>query len=82
MERRVRFGEERKQMALDVLQICKEEKQNGELFLPLSQYLARASMLAGVSKRTLTRLRAASIQEERARSKERSDKIVDVFDSV
>ena len=68
-------------MALDVLQICKEEKRNGELFLPLSQYLARASMLTGVSKRTLTRFRAASILEERAKRKERADKIVvDDFD--
>ena len=68
-------------MALDVLQICKEEKRNGELFLPVSQYLARASMLTGVSKRTLTRLRAASILEERAKRKERADKIVvDDFD--
>ena len=76
MDKRVRFGEERKQMALDVLQICKEEKRNEELFLPLSQYLARASMLTGFSKRTLTRFRAASILEERAKKKVRADKIV------
>ena len=68
-------------MALDVLVICKEEKRNGELFLPLSQYLARASMLTGVSERTLTRFRAAPILEEMAKRKERADKIVvDDFD--
>ena len=38
-------------------------------------------MLTGVSKRTLTRFRAASILEERAKRKERADKIVvDDFD--
>ena len=38
-------------------------------------------MLTGVLKQTLTRLRAASILEERAKKKERADKIVvDDFD--
>ena len=38
-------------------------------------------MLTGVSERTLTRFRAASILEERAKMKERADKIVvDDFD--
>ena len=44
---------ESKTIALNVLKICREEKKNGELFLPLASHLARAYMLKGVSERTL-----------------------------
>ena len=40
-----RLDNQSKSIALNVLKVCREEKQNGELFLPLASNLARASML-------------------------------------
>ena len=67
-------------IALNVLKVCREKKQNGELFLPLASHLARASMLTGVPERSLVRFRTSNLHENSIR-KVRSDKLeVDDFD--
>ena len=45
-----RLDNQSKLTALNVLKVCREEKENGKLFLPLTSHLARASMLTGVPK--------------------------------
>ena len=52
-----RLDNQSKLIALNVLKVCREEKQNGELFLPLASHLARAStcMLTGVPERSVVR---------------------------
>ena len=57
MARRLHCSEEKKEIALNVLEICKEEKCYGELFVPMMQATARAAMLTGVSIRSLHRLK-------------------------
>ena len=42
MSVRQRLGNQSKLIAVNVLKVCREEKQNGELFLPLASHLARA----------------------------------------
>ena len=74
------LNSESKAIALNVLKICREEKQNGELFLPLSSHLARASVLIGVQERSLVRFPSSNLQEKSCR-KVRKDKLnVDDFD--
>ena len=77
-----RLDNQSKLIALNVLKVCREEKQNGELFLPLASHLARASacMLTGVPERSLVRFRTGNLHENSTR-KVRSDKLeVDDFD--
>ena len=52
MSDKQRLDNQRRLIALNVLKVCREEKQNGELFLPLPSHLARASMLTGVPERS------------------------------
>ena len=60
--------------------MCREEKQNGELFLPLASHLARASLLTGVPERSLIRFQNIKSTENKIR-KVRSDKLdVDDFE--
>ena len=80
MSVKTRLDSESKTVALNVLKICREEKQNGELFLPLSSHLARTSMLTGVPERSLVRFASSNLQEKSCR-KVRKDKLnVDDFD--
>ena len=57
-------GKKKKQIAQYVLEICKSEKRYGELFIPLTQAVARASMLTGVSIYSLQRFKAQSHAEK------------------
>ena len=65
MSVKTRLDSESKTVALNVLKICREEKQNGELFLPLSSHLARTSMLTGVPERSLVRFALSNLQEKK-----------------
>ena len=81
MARRLHCSEEKKQIALNVLEICKEEKRYGELLVPMIQATARAAMLTGVFIISLHRFKTQSLIEKVQPRKERSDKItVDDFD--
>ena len=71
------FITENKQIALNVLEICKEEKRYGELFVPVAQATTRAAMLTGVSERSLKRFKTQSLAEKVQPRKERSDNIID-----
>ena len=55
-----RLDNQSKLIALNVLKVRREEKQNGELFLPLPSHLARASMLTGVPERSLVKFRTGN----------------------
>ena len=80
MSVRQRLDNQSKLIALNVLKVCRDEKQNGELFLPLASHLARASMLTGVPEWSLVRFRTSNLHENSIR-KVRSDKLeVDDFD--
>ena len=71
---------EAREIAANVLKACEEEAKNGVLSIPLSQYRERASMLTGVSIRTLSRIKAKPMKEILASRKPRSDKIeLDIF---
>ena len=70
-----------REIAANVLKACEDEAKNGVLSIPLSQYRERASMLTGVSTRTLSRIKAEPEKEILASRKPRSDKIeLDNFD--
>ena len=76
---KTRLDSENKTIALNVFKICRGEKQNGELFLPLSSHLARASILTCVPERSLVRFASSNLQENSCR-KVRKDKLnVDDF---
>ena len=80
MSRKPYLSSESKAIALNVVKICKEEKLNGQLFVPLCRPVARASLLTGIPERSLNRFASMSNGEKTLR-KPRSDKIVvDDFD--
>ena len=60
-----RLDNQSKLIALNILKVCREEKQNGKLFLPLASHLARAStcMLTGVPERSLVRFRTGNLHK-------------------
>ena len=70
-----------REIAANVLKACEGEAKNGVLSIPLSQYRERASMLTGVSTRTLSRIKAEAEKEILTSRKPRSDTIeLDNFD--
>ena len=80
MSVRQRLDNQSKLIALNVLKVCREEKQNGELFLPFASHLARASMLTWVLEWSLVRFRTSNLHENSIH-KFRTDKLeVDDFD--
>ena len=81
MSDRKAISSQAREIAANVLKACEDEAKNGVLSIPLSQYRERASMLTGVSTRTLSRIKAEPEKEILASRKPRSDKIeLDNFD--